>query len=132
MMEAQAEARAQAQAQALADAHAKAVARYDMQRFQTAAGNSGRRAGDPVLTGDWQTDATAKLKRLWHTYRVDRLLTVTPSLAAADMILRWEEKDAHEGDVQSHFEGLLAVLASTAHITYRDENGAVAEFSVND
>ncbi|EKS71834.1 hypothetical protein BURK_008356 [Burkholderia sp. SJ98] len=122
---------AQAEAQALADAHAQAARRNvtsrDMPRSQTMAGSFGRRGDDTVLTGDWQTDATTKLKRLWHRHRVDRLLTVTPSFAAADMILRWEEKDAHEGDVQSHFESLLAVLATIAHITYRDENGVIVE-----
>jgi hypothetical protein len=115
MREAQAEARAQAQA--LADAHSQVSGRHV----------AGRSAGDPVLTGDWQINATTKLKRLWPRYRSDRLLAVTPSFAAANMILRWEETEAHEGDVKSHFESLLAVLATIAHITYRDENGVVAE-----
>ncbi|WP_188885387.1 hypothetical protein [Caballeronia grimmiae] len=130
-LEKEAQAEAQARAQSLADAHAQAAKRYPasqgMSRFQTTSGSFVVRGDDTVLTGDWQTEATSKLKRLWHRYRADRLLTVTPSFAAANMILRWEEKGAHEGDVESHFESLLAVLAATAHITYRDENGLIAE-----
>ncbi|WP_321820807.1 MULTISPECIES: competence protein CoiA family protein [unclassified Burkholderia] len=114
----EAQTEAQAQAQALADtAHMQDARKY------VALPMAATR-----VAGDWQIAATTKLKRLWLKYRSDRLLTVTPSFAAADMIMRWDERDAHDGDEESHFESLLTVLAATAHITYRDENGVVAEF----